>query len=82
MKPLRRTVDLRQANTQVILRHLCFNGSMSRMEISLQTQLSAGTVTNVTSELLQSGVLIEKAWKSPAAAGRAPSWTSTRGTAT
>lgn len=60
MKPLRRTVDLRQANTQVILRHLCFNGSMSRMEISLQTQLSAGTVTNVTSELLQSGVLIEK----------------------
>lgn len=60
MKSLRRTVDLRQANTQVILRHLCFNGSMSRMEISQQTQLSPGTVTNVTSELLQSGVLIEK----------------------
>lgn len=60
MKSLRRTVDLRQANTQVILRHLCFNGSMSRMEISTQTELSPGTVTNVISELLQSGVLIEK----------------------
>jgi len=59
MKSLQRTVDMRKANKQAILRHMSFNGSMSRLEISTQTQLSPGTVTNVTSELLQSGVLIE-----------------------
>lgn len=59
MKTPHRTVDLRQVNYQVILRKLYFNGPMSRLELSSQTDLSPGTVTNVTSEMFTDGVLIE-----------------------
>jgi predicted NBD/HSP70 family sugar kinase len=60
LKSPRRTVDLRQVNYQVILRKLYLNGPMSRLEISSQTDLSPSTVTNVTSEMFDDGVLIEK----------------------
>jgi predicted transcriptional regulator len=59
LNQLRNTIDLRQANTQLVLRHLCFNGPMSRIDLSQQTKLSPSTLTNVTSELLQNGILIE-----------------------
>ena len=60
MKSPRRTVDLRQVNYQVILRKLYLNGPMSRLELSSQTDLSPSTVTNVTSEMFEDGVLVEQ----------------------
>ncbi len=55
-----RTPDLRLANTQTILRYLYLNGPTSRLDLSDHTNLSPGTITNVTSEMLHEGVLIEK----------------------
>ncbi len=59
LSPPRHTVDLRQVNYQTILRSLYLNGPMSRLELSSQTQLSPGTITNVTADMLAEGVLIE-----------------------
>ncbi|MCS7010120.1 MAG: ROK family protein [Anaerolineales bacterium] len=59
MKPPRRTIDLRQVNSQSILRALSLGGPMSRLELSARTQLSPGTVTNVTNDLLEEGLLLE-----------------------
>jgi glucokinase-like ROK family protein len=56
----RRTVDLRRLNYQVILRTIYLNGSMSRLDLSSRADLSPSTVTNMTSEMIKDGVLIEK----------------------
>jgi len=60
MKSPRRTVELRQVNYQALLRQVYLNGPMSRLELSRQTNLSPGTVTNITSDMFEDGVLIEK----------------------
>jgi len=60
MKPPHRTVELRRVNYQAILRRLYLNGPLSRLELSAQTDLSPSTVTNVTGEMFEDGVLIEK----------------------
>ncbi len=60
MKPPRRTVDLRQVNYQTLLRTLYFNGPMTRLDLSEQTGLSPATVTNVTSQMFEDGILVEK----------------------
>jgi glucokinase-like ROK family protein len=60
MKSPHRTVDLRQANYQAILRKLYLSGPMSRVTLSQQTELSPGTVTNITSKMFAEGVLIEQ----------------------
>lgn len=60
IKSPRRTVDLRLVNYQVVLRCLYLNGPMTRSELSEQTDLSPGTVTNVTSEMFADGLLVEK----------------------
>ncbi|MBM4427777.1 MAG: ROK family protein [Chloroflexi bacterium] len=57
MKSPKHTVDIRLQNKQIVMRLLCFHEPMSRMEISQDTTLSPGTVTNVTGELLQEGIL-------------------------
>jgi len=53
----KRTIELRQANRETILRLIYLEGSMSRLEVSQRTGLSPATVTNVTGELLQEGIL-------------------------
>lgn len=59
MKSPKRTVDLRLTNRQSVLQMLYQEGPMSRMELSQRTDLSPGTVTNVTSELLEDQIIIE-----------------------
>lgn len=59
MKSPRRTVDLRQVNYQAVLRSLYFHGPMSRLDLSNYTQLSPGTITNLTAEMLAEGLLVE-----------------------
>lgn len=60
MQPAKRTVDLRRANRQVVLRHLYFNSPLSRLDLSQQVGLSSATVTNVVSDLLEAGVVKER----------------------
>jgi predicted NBD/HSP70 family sugar kinase len=59
-EPSGRTVrDLRRSNRAVLLRHLYFEGPLSRHELGRATGLSSGTVSNVAAELLAEGVLEE-----------------------
>ncbi|GAA2086141.1 ROK family transcriptional regulator [Streptomyces albiaxialis] len=56
----RRTVrDLRRTNRATLLRHLYFEGPLSRQELGPATGLSSGSVSNVTSGLLTEGLLEE-----------------------
>lgn len=55
----KRTTELRQTNRQVVLRLLTLEGAMSRVELGQKTGLSLGTITNVTSQLLEQGILRE-----------------------
>ena len=56
----RRTVrDLRRTNRATLLRHLYFEGPLSRQELGPATGLSSGSVSNVTSGLLSEGLLEE-----------------------
>ncbi len=59
MKSPKRTIDLRSSNRQEILQTLYLGGPMSRLDLSQRTQLSPGTVTNVTFELLQDQIIEE-----------------------
>jgi glucokinase-like ROK family protein len=51
--------DLRWANRTTLLRALYFGPSASRLELSQSTGLSAATVTNVVTELLAEGSVLE-----------------------
>ncbi|MBR7676765.1 sugar kinase, partial [Streptomyces daliensis] len=56
----KRTVrDLRRTNRAALLRHLYFEGPLSRQELGQGTGLSSGSVSNVAAELLAEGVLEE-----------------------
>lgn len=56
----RRTVrDLRRTNRAALLRHLYFEGPLSRQELGPVTGLSSGSISNVAAELLAEGVLEE-----------------------
>ena len=61
MAPDRSTTvrDLRRGNRATVLWELFLGGDMSRQQLTTRTALSAGTVTNVTSDLLSEGVLME-----------------------
>lgn len=50
--------DLRRGNSAVVLWQLYFDGPASRQELSRLTGLSAGTVGNVVSDLIASGVVV------------------------
>src|SRR4051794_41522865 len=59
-RPERRTVrDLRRGNRAVLLRTLYLACPASRQELGGITGLSAGTVSNVTADLLADGVIVE-----------------------
>ncbi|AZM44893.1 sugar kinase [Streptomyces sp. WAC 06738] len=55
-----RTVrDLRRSNRSAVLRHLYFEGPLSRQELGPVTGLSSGSISNVAAELIAEGVLEE-----------------------
>jgi len=56
----RRTVrDLRRANRSVLLRRLYFDGPLSRQELAGETGLSPASVSNVVTELIEAGLVVE-----------------------
>ncbi|GAA1230716.1 ROK family transcriptional regulator [Kitasatospora nipponensis] len=56
----RRTVrDLRRGSRAALLRHLYFEGPLSRQELGRISGLSAGSISNVTGELLAEGLVEE-----------------------
>ena len=59
MKQPKRTIDIRRINRQVVLKHLYFHGPTTRIELSQRTGMSAGTVTNLTYDLLQNNIILE-----------------------
>jgi predicted NBD/HSP70 family sugar kinase len=60
MESKRTTVrDVRRHNRSVLLTRLFFDGPLSRHELSGLTGLSAGTVSNVTGDLVEEGLVIE-----------------------
>ncbi len=55
-----RTVrDLRRGNRSALLRHLWFEGPLSRQQLSRVTGLSAGSISNVVGELIGDGLVEE-----------------------
>ncbi|HEX3053758.1 MAG TPA: ROK family transcriptional regulator [Aggregatilineaceae bacterium] len=59
IKPLRTSRILRQTNRQTLLTLLYFNEPISRLDLSQRSGLSPATVTNVVSELLHDGIIVE-----------------------
>jgi predicted NBD/HSP70 family sugar kinase len=60
METTRRTVrDLRRHNRSRVLSKLFFDGPLSRQELTQLTGLSAGTVSNVTGELVEERLVVE-----------------------
>jgi predicted NBD/HSP70 family sugar kinase len=60
MAPKRTTVrDLRRQNRTTLLSTLFFDGPLSRYELSGLSGLSAATVSNVTAELVEDGLVVE-----------------------
>ncbi|MFJ9910326.1 ROK family protein [Actinacidiphila glaucinigra] len=56
----KRTVrDLRRGNRSALLRHLYFEGPLSRQELARDTGLSTGSISNVVAELIADGVVEE-----------------------
>lgn len=51
--------DVKRRNRQVILEAIQENGSLSRIEITQRTELAASTVSTLTNELLEEGLLME-----------------------
>ncbi|MFD7904996.1 ROK family protein [Kitasatospora sp. NPDC059747] len=51
--------DLRRGSRSAVLRRLYFDGPLSRQELGALTGLSAGSVSNVTGELLADGLVEE-----------------------
>ncbi len=55
-----RTVrDLRRGNRSALLRHMWFEGPLSRQELGRDTGLSAGSISNVVGELIAEGLVEE-----------------------
>ncbi len=60
MQPRRATVrDLRRRNRSTLLSTLFFDGPLSRHELGGHTGLSAATVSNVTAEMIDDGLVVE-----------------------
>ncbi|CAL9561910.1 N-acetylglucosamine repressor [Actinosynnema sp. ALI-1.44] len=60
MPPKRTTVrDLRRQNRSTLLSTLFFDGPLSRHELGARSGLSAATVSNVTGELVEDGLVVE-----------------------
>lgn len=52
--------DVRRANRALLLRHLLFGGETSRASLGEETSLSPATVTNLISELIAEGTVVER----------------------
>ncbi|WP_371477280.1 ROK family protein [Kitasatospora sp. NBC_00315] len=61
--------DLRRGNRSAVLRHLYFEGLLSRNELVRDTGLSGGTISNVVGELMADG-LVEEAGSVDSDGGR------------
>jgi predicted NBD/HSP70 family sugar kinase len=61
--------DIRRRNRSALLTELFFHPPMSRMELGVRTGLSSGTVSTLTAELLDQG-LIEEAGQADSDGGR------------
>jgi glucokinase-like ROK family protein len=59
MKPLRTSRVLRQTNRQLLLTLLYFNQPISRFDLSQLSGFSPATVTNLVTELLRDGSIVE-----------------------
>ena len=57
--PGRTPRDLRRANRVTVLRRLYFDGPATRVELAGRTGLSAATVTNVITDLIAAGLVLE-----------------------
>ncbi|HEY3345641.1 MAG TPA: ROK family protein [Anaerolineaceae bacterium] len=53
------TRQLRRTNRSTLLKWIYFDGPISRLELSQRTELSPATATNLTSELLAEGSIVE-----------------------
>jgi predicted NBD/HSP70 family sugar kinase len=51
--------DVRRVNRTAVLRHLFLGGPLSRVRLAQLTGLSSGSITNVTAELLEEGLIAE-----------------------
>ncbi|MFC1411640.1 ROK family transcriptional regulator [Streptacidiphilus sp. N1-12] len=51
--------DLRRSNRSLLLRHLYFHERVSRQELSRATGLSTASVSNVVTELIDEGLVVE-----------------------
>lgn len=51
--------DLRRVNRTAVLRHLFLSGPLNRVRLAQLTGLSSGSITNVTGELLEEGLIVE-----------------------
>ncbi|MAT43292.1 MAG: hypothetical protein CL609_13210 [Anaerolineaceae bacterium] len=52
--------DVRKLNRSLILKEFYFNGPVTRLDVSRVTKLSPATVTNIVTDLLENGVLVEE----------------------
>ncbi|MCL2464413.1 MAG: ROK family transcriptional regulator, partial [Micrococcales bacterium] len=52
--------DVRRANRALLLRHLLFDGETSRASLGEETSLSPATVTNLITELIDEGTVVER----------------------
>jgi predicted NBD/HSP70 family sugar kinase len=59
LSPKPTVLDIRRVNRSRVLRRIYLDRSVSRQELSQLTGLSSATVTNVVTELLQEGVVVE-----------------------
>jgi predicted NBD/HSP70 family sugar kinase len=53
-------MDVRKVNRSLILKEFYFNGPVTRLDVSRVTKLSPATVTNIVTDLLENGILIEE----------------------
>ena len=60
--------DVKRRNRQVIVESVIDNGSLSRTEISCQTELAPSTVSSLVGELLREGIFTEAGSASGSAA--------------
>ncbi|MEE1674740.1 ROK family transcriptional regulator [Agarivorans aestuarii] len=60
MKKITDTELIRSANRRDIIQTLRLHGELARVEIGDHTKLSPATITSITSELVQQGIIIEQ----------------------
>ncbi len=70
MKKITDTELIRSSNRREIIQTLRRHGQLARVEIGKYTQLSPATITSITSELIQQGLMVEQQSELNAETGR------------